>query len=446
MNVGTFPDESNAVFAHTHSTSSIKESMFMHGLPLRVLVLEDHSFQRSVAVNMLQALGCREVFEASDGAQALMLLDTIGTVDIALCDLQMEGMDGLEFLQRVGASRQVRSVIISSSLSADLRRAVHQMVALLGLELLGDVGKPLHSQALAELLHKFVERSRSKPRPTNAVTLASEASVRRALAEGQLHAWYQPKFNMQTGEVSGVEVLCRWLHPTRGVISPALFLPVLERCGLLDEMLFAQLDQALTVQGNARAQGFSLNMAFNLQPVQLASTQLISTLKSLLARHHAGGSSLTFELTESGLLEAPATSMESLVRLRMMGCRLSLDDFGAGFSSLQRLCQLPFNEIKLDADFIRNIEDEPRCRAAISSTLALGETLGMTVVIEGIETDVQRRQLLALGCCQGQGYWYARPMAGDDLLHWLQRRNEVLPQTNDRFFRKHPTEHCSGLA
>ncbi|MGU3347284.1 EAL domain-containing response regulator [Pseudomonas monsensis] len=392
--------------------------------PLRVLVLEDHAFQRSVAVNMLRALGCREVLEASDGAEALALLESVGTVDVALCDLQMDGMDGLEFLQRVGASGQVKSVIISSSLSADLRRAVHQMVALLGMDLLGDVGKPLHAQVLADLLDKAVNRPVTPLPAATAVTLASEAAVRQALAEQQLHAWYQPKFNLHTGEVCGVEVLCRWLHPTRGIISPALFMPVLERCGLLDALLFTQLEQALLVQSSAREQGFALNIAFNLQATQLASGELTSTLLSLLARHASTGASLTFELTESGLLEAPATSLETLVRLRMMGCRLSIDDFGAGFSSLQRLCQLPFNEIKLDADFIRNLEHEPRCRAAISSTLALGETLGMSVVIEGIETDAQRRELLALGCTQGQGYWYARPMSGVDLLGWLQQRNE----------------------
>ena len=419
----TFPDESCQPMAQTGSGHSNSESMPMSDLPLRVLVLEDHPFQRSVAVNMLRGLGCREVFEASDGAQALALLDLIGTVDVALCDLQMEGMDGLEFLQRVGASGQVKSVIISSSLSVDLRRAVHQMVALLGLELLGDVGKPLHRQVLADLLASFVDRPVAYRPAAGAVTLASEAAVRQALGQQQLHAWYQPKFNLHTGEVCGVEVLCRWLHPTRGIISAALFMPVLERCGLLDELLFAQVEQALAVQRSARANGFALNMAFNLHTVQLANAELTTTLKTLLARQGACGAGLTFELTESGLLEAPATSLESLVRLRMMGCRLSIDDFGAGFSSLQRLCQLPFNEIKLDADFVRNLAHEPRCRAAISSTLALGETLGMSVVIEGIETDAQRRELLALGCTQGQGYWYARPMSGADLLSWLQQRN-----------------------
>ncbi|PTT90421.1 hypothetical protein DBR29_13550, partial [Pseudomonas sp. HMWF005] len=150
--------------------------------PLRVLVLEDHAFQRSVAVNMLRALGCREVLEASDGAEALALLESVGTVDVALCDLQMDGMDGLEFLQRVGASGQVKSVIISSSLSADLRRAVHQMVALLGMDLLGDVGKPLHAQVLADLLDKAVNRPVTPLPAATAVTLASEAAVRQALA------------------------------------------------------------------------------------------------------------------------------------------------------------------------------------------------------------------------------------------------------------------------
>lgn len=419
----TLPKEPSIELAQTGGACSINEPP-MPDLPLRVLVLEDHAFQRSVAVNMLRTLGCREVFEASDGDQALALLQTVGTVDVALCDLQMEGMDGLEFLQRVGATGQVKSVIISSSLSADLRRAVHQMVALLGLELLGDVGKPLHIQVLADLLDKFANRPAMPQPPAAAITLADEGAVRQALAEQQLQAWYQPKFNLHNGEVCGVEVLCRWVHPTQGVISPALFMPVLERCGLLDELLFLQLEQALTLQRRAHEQGFPLNVAFNLQAVQLASGELASTLRGLLARHETCGASLTFELTESGLLEAPATSLETLVRLRMMGCRLSIDDFGAGFSSLQRLCQLPFNEIKLDADFVRNLEHEPRCRAAISSTLALGETLGMSVVIEGIETDAQRRELLALGCKLGQGYWYARPMPADDLLSWLQQRSD----------------------
>ncbi|MEJ3572838.1 EAL domain-containing response regulator [Pseudomonas fragi] len=394
----------------------------MPGSSLRILILEDDSFQRAVAVRMFRSLGCHEVFEAADGSQALALLQQVGAVDIAVCDLQMEGVDGLAFLRRAGQSGQIGAVLLSSALSADLRRAAQQVIALLGLQLLGDVGKPLPAKELQALLDKYRGSCIRATSPDAVVQPACEDEVRQALALQQLQAWYQPKFNLRSGEVCGVEVLCRWMHPSKGVLPPALFIPVLERCGLMDELLFAQLDQALSLQEQARIQGYPLNMAFNLQTSQLANSQLTYTLKGILARHGTPGSRLTFELTENGLLQAPAASLENLVRLRMMGCRLSLDDFGAGFSSLQRLCQLPFNEIKLDGEFVRNLEHEPRCAAVIASTLALGNSLGMAVVVEGIETLDQLQRLLAMGCVEGQGYWFARPMSGQGLLHWLQQR------------------------
>ncbi|NNB31711.1 EAL domain-containing protein [Pseudomonas fragi] len=394
----------------------------MPGSSLRILILEDDSFQRAVAVRMFRSLGCHEVFEAVDGSQALALLQQVGAVDIAVCDLQMEGVDGLAFLRRAGQSGQIGAVLLSSALSADLRRAAQQVIALLGLQLLGDVGKPLPAKELQALLDKYRGSCIRATSPDAVVQPACEDEVRQALALQQLQAWYQPKFNLRSGEVCGVEVLCRWMHPSKGVLPPALFIPVLERCGLMDELLFAQLDQALSLQEQARIQGYPLNMAFNLQTSQLANSQLTYTLKGILARHGTPGSRLTFELTENGLLQAPAASLENLVRLRMIGCRLSLDDFGAGFSSLQRLCQLPFNEIKLDGEFVRNLEHEPRCAAVIASTLALGNSLGMAVVVEGIETLDQLQRLLAMGCVEGQDYWFARPMSGQGLLHWLQQR------------------------
>ncbi|CAI8856135.1 EAL domain-containing protein [Pseudomonas chlororaphis] len=387
---------------------------------LRVIVLEDHSFQRAIAVSMLQQLGCTEVFQAADGAQALAVLDEVGPVDIALCDLRMDGMDGLEFLQAVGHSGQVGSVIISSSLSADLRRTVRQIISLLNLELLGDIGKPLPYEALERLLKKHCAVPRTGTSPEPPEIFPDEAQVREALAAHELCAFFQPKFILETGEVTGVEVLARWRHVSGKVLSPACFLPVLERDGLLDELLSQQLHQGLALQQQLRALGHDLNFAFNLHAGQLSNGTLASQIRSLLSEYGARGSSLTFELTESGLLQAPETSLECLYRLRMMGCRLSIDDFGSGFSSLQRLLQLPFNEIKLDAGFVQALIQEPRCHAVVSSTLALGEALGMAVVVEGIETDEQRQHLLNMGCTQGQGYWYAKPMSSGDLLRWLE--------------------------
>lgn len=397
----------------------------MPPLPLRVLVLEDHLFQRSVATSLLKQLGCRDVLEAANGSEALAVLEQAGPVDVVVCDLQMDGMDGLEFIQRISATGQVGSIIVSSGLPWDVRRAVRQMGALLGLNMLGDIGKPLLAEALQPLLELALSQRPATFAPPSPLEVADEQEVRRALLDQQLEAWYQPKFDLQTGAVLGVEVLARWHHPSKGVLSPAVFLPAMERAGLMDELLFALMQQALTLQRQAKGQGLSLELAFNLHAAQLADVGLTAHIKGLLAAYQAPSGSITFELTESGLLEVPAVSLENLVRLRMLGCRLSIDDFGAGFSSLQRLCQLPFNEIKLDAEFVRGLAHEPRCRAVIGSTLALGETLGMSVVVEGIETAEQQQQLLEMGCAQGQGYWHARPMPGGDLLRWLQGRVQV---------------------
>lgn len=160
----------------------------MPGSSLRILILEDDSFQRAVAVRMFRSLGCHEVFEAADGSQALALLQQVGAVDIAVCDLQMEGVDGLAFLRRAGQSGQIGAVLLSSALSADLRRAAQQVIALLGLQLLGDVGKPLPAKELQALLDKYRGSCIRATSPDAVVQPACEDEVRQALALQQLQA------------------------------------------------------------------------------------------------------------------------------------------------------------------------------------------------------------------------------------------------------------------
>ncbi|WP_458375669.1 EAL domain-containing response regulator [Pseudomonas pergaminensis] len=390
-------------------------------LSIRALVVEDNPFQRSLTVSLLKQLGCREVLEAGNGGEALTILQAVGSVDVALCDLQMEDREGLEFILRAGGAGQLGTVLITSCLPYDVGRAVRQIGALLGLNIIMDVAMPLRAGSLRKHLDSYLSRRPARQHLSATVEQISEDQVRHAILEQQLEPYYQPKFDLLTGEVLGVEVLARWNHPSKGLLTPAVFIPILEQCGLMDELLFSLMHQALDLQGQAKRRGVKLNLALNLQATQLADIRLASKIKQILASHNATGSSLTFELTESGLIEVPAVSLENLVRLRMMGCRLSIDDFGVGFSSLQRLCQLPFNEIKLDAEFVRDLENEPRCRAVISSTLAMGKSLGMSVVVEGIETAAQQQQLLKMGCTQGQGYWHSRPMSGTDLLRSLQR-------------------------
>jgi EAL domain-containing protein (putative c-di-GMP-specific phosphodiesterase class I) len=209
--------------------------------------------------------------------------------------------------------------------------------------------------------------------------LPDQVQVRCALAVHELCTFFQPKFNLKTGAIIGVEVLSLCRQASGKTLTPACFLTTLERYGLLDELLRQQLPQGLALQQQLRAQGHELNFAFNLHAAQWSNGMLASQIRTLLSEYGARGSSLTFELTESDLLQAPETSLECLFSLQMMGCRLLIKSFCTDYSSLQRLFRLPFNEIKLGAGFVQALPHELRCQAVVGSTLALGEALGVAV-------------------------------------------------------------------
>lgn len=386
----------------------------------RVLVMEHHGIQRSVLVKMLQRLGVRNVLQASNGEQAMVQMHLSGGVDIVLCDLGSNGLDCLEFLRCASQIGMVRAVALCRELRPELHRAIGQMATLSGIELLGVLSQPLQMRSLHKLLHRY-----SHPRrecmtgvPTRQ-ELPSEDEVRRGLALGEFRGWFQPKFFMDSGELAGAEVLVRWEHPARGLLLPKDFLAAVLAYDLLDEMFKQLLEQGLSLLGVLRRKGVALELAFNLHASQLASYELTEHIRFALIRHELLGSRLLFELSENGLLDLHPSTQENLLRLRMLGCGLSIDDFGVGFSSLKLLCQLPFNQIKLDGEFVQNLA-EPRSRAMVSSTQALARSLNMSLVIEGVGSQQIRDVLVQMDCAIGQGFYLARPMTGNGLLQWLE--------------------------
>ncbi|MDH4556000.1 EAL domain-containing response regulator [Pseudomonas sp. BN417] len=390
---------------------------------ISILVLEDEPFQRLVAVTALRKLGLERIQQAADGTEALDLLRTGGAVDIVLCDLRMAGMDGLAFLRQASLSGMVRSVILSSEVDEDLRQAASAMTRNLGLQFLGDLGKPFDMARAATL----IERHRCQPAEIPAEPASVEPpcleELLRALEQGEFEAWYQPKFHLESGASLGAEVLARWRHPSHGVLTPAHFLQALETHDLVDRLFWQLFRQGLALQQELARSGRQVNLALNLQPRQLADRDLVPAIGRALEKAGLPATGLTFELTETGLLEAPAASLESLVRLRLMGCELAMDDFGAGYSSLDRLCELPFSQLKLDAAFVRKLMSQPRSAAIIGNAVSLAEDLGMSLVVEGVETAEQRERLLALGCRVAQGYLFSRPLERDAFHALLARRS-----------------------
>ncbi|MGE7955823.1 EAL domain-containing response regulator [Pseudomonas sp. NPDC089530] len=385
-----------------------------------VLVLEDQSFQRGALVKALQHLGINDILQADDSERAMAQISREGGVDIVLCDLGHSAVNRLEFLARVGENGMVRAVALCSELRPELRRAVQQMTCLSGLQMLGVLNKPTQLYALQEILNRYSRRRLvAEIEPSPHYRLPSEEDVRRGLALGEFKAWFQPKFNMKTAAVAGAEALVRWEHPVRGLLLPKDFLAAVLAYDLIDEMLKQLLEQGMGLLNALRRCGLGLELAFNLHASQLARNDLTEHVEHLLKCHDFPGSTLLFEVAENGLLDIPRTTRENLLRLRMMGCNLSIDDFGMGFSSLTLLCQLPFNQLKLDGQLVRSIED-PRTQAMVTSTVALARALNMSLVIEGVASQVIRDGLLKMGCSFGQGFHLARPMEAQRFLQWLQ--------------------------
>lgn len=243
----------------------------------------------------------------------------------------------------------------------------------------------------------------------------SEAAVRRALRNREFVAFYQPKVALDTGELVGVEVLARWDQPAFGLIAPMEFLPLVESLGLLDALFDQLLEQALRLRRNLLGHGVRLNLALNVHPAQLQQEGFARALGQTLKRHGCPAQAITLEILETAQIELSGSGLKNLLQLRLMGCGLAMDDFGSGFSSLQRLCDLPFSEIKLDASFLRQLNSNPKTRAVIDTSIRLAWDLEMKLVVEGVETQAQALQLRAMGCTTAQGYFFARPMPAEQL-------------------------------
>ena len=250
--------------------------------------------------------------------------------------------------------------------------------------------------------------------------LALTADLRRAIADGDLLLHYQPKVDLVTKRITGVEALVRWTHPTRGPIPPDGFIPLAEHTGLIAPLTRWVLEAALLQAGHWRRAGLHLDMAINLSMVDLRDLGLPDTLERLLRAHAVPPTSVRLEVTESALMTDPACTQAVLVRLAALGVGLSVDDYGTGYSSLAYLKRLPVDELKIDRSFVRQMAEDAADAAIVSSTIGLGHALGLRVVAEGVEDHATWTLLADAGCDTAQGYYLARPLPAADVERWAR--------------------------
>ncbi|CAB3665597.1 diguanylate phosphodiesterase [Achromobacter marplatensis] len=382
---------------------------------LSVLVLNDHPFQRMVMSTALKTMVGGRIYEASEPATAMTLLKACGGIDIAICSFHREGPAGLAFLREASELSLIHAVITSGIHEDTVLETTAAWIECLDLEYLGDLGEPLNTARLASLAAKFRQGSH-RYASAHQNGIASQADVRRGLDNNEFKAYYQPIVDIDGKTLLAAEVLARWHHRSRGLLAPAHFLPTMVADRLIDGLFRTLLEQGLKLLRELGRQGMPTTLAFNLHPSQLTSPTLADDVGELLARHQTPATAILFEITEETMISTPATILDNLLKLRAMGCGLSMDDFGAGHSSLDRLCALPFTQLKLDATFTRRLRTQPRAALIIRGIVQLSEALQLPLVVEGVETLEQQAQLRDLGCTIAQGYLYARPMPADHFL------------------------------
>jgi EAL domain-containing protein (putative c-di-GMP-specific phosphodiesterase class I) len=383
-----------------------------------ILVLDDDEQMLEVASRMLRSMGYARVTTVTSTPEALLHLEHEPfAADVLICDLNMPGMDGIEFLQTLRASPFRGAIILLSGASQRVMNAVRQLLQGTRLTVLGTLTKPASRADLTRLLDAW-EPPLELPSQVR-VREFSSADVHRAQRERQWVLHYQPQVDLRSGALVGLEALVRWEHPELGLLYPDRFIALAEECGAIEALTDWVVQEALQQSAEWQRAGLPLQMAVNVSMDCLKSPDFERRFTALVQGAGAHPENVTLEITESQLMGPTAVPLTNLARLGLQRFALAIDDFGTGHSSLAQLRDLPFTELKVDRGFVRGAAMDPILRPILEGSLNMAEQLGLRSVAEGVETEDDWQVLRALHCDVAQGYFIGRPMPAERLAEWL---------------------------
>ena len=385
----------------------------------RVLIVDDDPFALDLLEHVLNEVGIKGVAKALSGAEALAQMDDQAMpVELVICDLNMPGMAGIEYLRHLGARNFQGSVVLLSGedsrvLSSALELArTHSFKAVAALE------KPVQRDELVRLLNGL--QPRKQPFARAAQPTVELADLKRAIRDDEFVLNFQPKVDVCSKALVGSEALVRWQLPEGGVVMPDRFIPLAEKEGLIDDLTDLVMDKAMRQVHDWREQALDLKVAINLDVGTIGRRlDFPEQVVACLEKYQLLAQDIVLEITESGVMNDIATSLDTLVRLRLKGLTLSIDDFGTGYSTFKQLQGIPFTELKVDRSFVAAADADPASRAILESSVMLGQKLGMGIVAEGVETREDWDLIASMGCHSIQGYFVSRPMPGADMIPWL---------------------------
>jgi EAL domain-containing protein (putative c-di-GMP-specific phosphodiesterase class I) len=386
---------------------------------LHFLVAQADLSERRALVALLGQLGAGQVTDVADGPAALQALDAGATprVNVALIDLDLPGMDGLTLLRRLGEIQCAARLIVTGTQPAGLLFSVETLAEAFGIELLGAIARPVTAVTLKPVLENYTPLPRFAQTPAEPRFTFQQVGI--GLQKRQFEPYFQPKIELATGQVKGLEVFARWNHPEHGVLGPASFVDALGESGRIDFLDWSMIELSVERQRWLQDQGIAIPISLNIASETLAHPAFVRQMSACLERHGVAATDVTFEISESSVLNTDADFIERLVRLRMMGFGLAIDDYGTGRSNLQLLARIPFTELKIDRSFVDGASRRLPLSTLLRSCLSLAHSLDRKSVAVGVETRRDWDFLQALGCTYAQGYHIANPMPATAFPAWL---------------------------
>ncbi len=398
----------------------------MNKSTIRILVLDDESFMLKLLGHMLADLGFTSVTTYDNGAAALECFNThANPPNLILLDLQMPEMDGIEFVRKLVEHNYTGNLILVSGEDERVLKMAEKLIQAHRITMLGHLNKPVLLARLTELMEKSVHMHAA---PQSTAHAYSADELRTAIDAGELVNYYQPKVDVTTGAVVGVETLVRWRHPVDGMVFPDQFIGIAEDHGLIDDLTRVVLKGAMAQSKAWQQTGLRLRVAVNVSMDNLSSVAFADFVSGAATAAGVAPQDMVLEVTESRLMMDQRAPLEVLTRLRLKRFRLSIDDFGTGHSSLTQLRDISFDELKIDQSFVRGAWRDDTARAMYSASLGLGKQLDMEVVAEGVEDRNDWDMVRRTKCDLAQGFFIARPMPAVDLPAWIESWNGRMQQ------------------
>lgn len=384
----------------------------------KILIVDDEEDICKIISAHTEQLNCESIYTTEGKSFDNLYSDD---VNVVFLDLFLPDIDGIELIRYLADKKSKVAIILMSGKDSGVLHTARLLAEERELNIIGILDKPFGRREIRDYLVKVSNQKLNHGTTTNKISL-TEQELQTALDEQQIFPYFQPKVRIDTGEPVGFEALARWQHPEKGMISPGEFIPLFEKYDLIDDLTSLMMDKTFAQSSIWTKAGLQLMISINISALVMKSLKFPEQLLDKANAYNLDPSLIIIEVTESAMADELANSLDILARLRMKGFLLSIDDFGTGYSSMLQLNRAPFNELKIDRSFVKNVDVDEENRAICESTIDLGHRLNMTVTAEGIETKAEWNVLKEFYCSEGQGYYFGKPMPADEFESWYKNR------------------------